>query len=519
MYRGPLHHRKFVVMLAPILALSLGLAACGSPSKGTPEGNTSAPAATGGTLHVGMAADMQQFDPQVTTRIDDQIMLQQIFSSLVRVNDKADIVGDLAEKWEVTDSGYVFHLRQGVKFHNGRAMTADDVVFSLQRVQDPKTASPRRTNFANVDTITAPDANTVTITMKKPDASFLEKLAVIKVLAKENIGELSTHPIGTGPFMFKEWLIGQHLMLVKNPDYFVKGLPKLDAVEFKPMPDDETRVVALKTGQVDFIEQVPARYIKELGEGANTQVFKVLGTYRDVLHINTKKKPFDDVRVRQAIAYAVDRDRIQSVIMEGQSQANQSVLPPGHWARKEFTPDQLYTYDLAKAADLLKQAGVNKLTTSIIVDNRFAWNTKMAELLKDSLSQIGITANIQLLEGAQFNKTVFTDRNYDMAFEPWGAQVNDPDDFYYRQFHTGEANNALQYSNPQVDQLLEKARVTLDSKDRAPIYQQIQEILQKEVPAIPIQTVMRAHGATKKVQGFAMDPTANIFFDSVSISK
>ena len=339
-----------------ILCSIVGLAVFGA--------QTVAPKA-GGTLIVAVPKDPLGFDPHKMHALSSYQIAAQLFNGLTRVDKNGAVIPDLAQSWEVSEDGLIwtFRLRQGVTFHNGREVIAEDVKYSIERIKDPATKSTWQSDYVLVETIEVVDRYTVQLKLSQPFAPLLEVLtwkrgAIVPKEIVEQYGDLNTYPVGTGPFMFKEYVEGQHVKLVKNPNFFRPGLPYLDEVIFKIIPEGMSRVIELLAGSADVIldvplEQIPALQAQGIIVDIRPSSWVVYLGFNLGLG-NHPQGPWSDVRVRKAIAMAVDKETIAKAATMGYGYPIDSTVPLGS-AYKVDVPR--YERNLAEAKRLLAEAG------------------------------------------------------------------------------------------------------------------------------------------------------------------
>jgi peptide/nickel transport system substrate-binding protein len=473
---------------APAAATAKPAAAATQPAAAA----TAKPAAAGqakrgGELKAAMQVDATSLDPHLSSSYSSSLVIEQVYSGLVQFDENMNIIPDLAESWTVSKDGlvYDFKLRKGVKFHNGRELVADDVIYSLNRVKDPDGGSPRSYLLESVKAIESPSPDAVRITMTKPFAALLSHLdTFMAVVPKEEVqknGDLSKVMVGTGPFKFVEFVPNTHAKLVRYDGYHESGLPYLDAITWIPIPDDTTRTANIKTATVDFADQIPQKDIKSLQGESGVQLARGPSTLHDYLMLNTTRKPFNDVRVRQAVATAIDRKLMTDTILFGfGTPMDGGVIPAWHWANADL---HLYPKpDIAKAKQLLADAGYpNGFQLTIGAGANYAAQVQAAEMLKDQLKQIGIDVTPNPTEWGTYIDTVIMKKEFDAAIIGWIGAI-DPDDWVYARFHTGEKWNTSGYSNADVDKLLEEGRVTTDQAERKKFYNQAEKLIVSEAP-------------------------------------
>lgn len=447
------------------------------------------PPKRGGTMKAAMQVDATSLDPHLSSSYSSSLVIEQVYSGLIQFDANMNITPDLAESWTMSDDGlvYTFKIRKGVKFHNGREMTTDDVIYSLNRVKDPQGGSPRSYLLTDVKSIETPDADTARITLTKPFAALLSHLdTTMAIVPKEVVqqnGDLSKVMVGTGPFKFVEFVPNTHATLVRNDNYHEEGVPYLDGLIWMPIPDDPTRTANIKTATVDFADQIPQKDIKSLQNERGIQLASGPSTLHDYLMLNCTRKPFTDVRVRQAIATAIDRKVMTDTILFGYgTPLDGGIIPKWHWAYAN-----LHIYpkpDIAKAKQLLADAGYpNGFPLTISAGSNYSAQVQAAEMLKDQLKQIGIQVTPSPQEWGTYIDTVVTKKDFDAAIIGWIGAI-DPDDWFYGRFHTGEQWNTSGYSNPEVDKLLEQGRTTTDQAVRKPLYNQAEQIIVTESPFV-----------------------------------
>lgn len=503
-----------------------------SPSAtNVPAKPTSAPASTilrGGTLNIGLNSDLTTMDPQMSTAAVDRQVYQSIYNPLLRLDKDLTIKPELAEKFEYTDSTtLVITLRKGVKFHDGTDFNAAAVKRNFDRMLDPATKSPRATEIATVKQVDVVDEGTVKITLKSPDAALLAQLTdragmMISPAAIDKFGvDLARNPVGTGPFQFVEWLKSDHLSAKKFANYWEKGddgqpLPYLDQVVYKPVPDDTVRLTSLRTNTLDIIDQVAAKDVAGLRQQKDLVFDEVPGLGYQGLSLNLKKAPFDKVEVRQAVSYALDRDAIADVVFFGAVKAAQGPIAPSSWAYDAST-NSTFKHDPSMAKQLLQKAGL----TPPVKFSCYVTNTpegiRIAQAYKEMLAEGGLDMDIELLE---FGTALAKYNNFEhTCFQVGWSGRPDPDGNTTSFLKTGGGLNRDQYSNPQVDTLLDQARATYDQAQRKSLYSQMLKIALPEVPIVYLYWALDQKTFTPRLKGFIHVPDGMMRFKSVYLTK
>lgn len=485
-------------------AAALGAAGlkAGSASAQTPEPKR------GGSLTAAMQVDATSLDPHMNSSYSSTLVIEQVYNGLIQFDADMNILPDLAESWTISEDGltYDFKIRSGVKFHNGREMTVDDVVYSLNRVKDPAGGSPRAYLLVDVATIEATAPDSVRITMAKPFAAMLAHMntdmAIVPKEVVEENGDLSTVMVGTGPFKFVEFVPNTHAKLARYEEYHEEGLPYLDELTWIPIPDDPTRTANIQTATVDFADQIPQSDIDTLKDEEGVALVTGNSTLEDYLMLNVTREPFTDVRVRQAIAKAIDRQLMTDVILFGYGKpVDGGLIPEWSWAYAD-----LHTYpapDIDGAKALLAEAGyADGFSFTIGAGANYSAQVQAGEMLKEQLGQIGLDVTVAPQEWGTYIDTVITQKNFDAAIIGWIGSA-DPDDWLYARFHTGEQWNTTGYSNAQVDELLEQGRALTDQAQRKELYNQAEAIIIDEAPFVFFYLYDQYEAVRDYVQGYA----------------
>lgn len=490
--------RGWVLISVLVVALLLSSCARKGPEPASPQ--TGGPR-SGGEYVIGLE-DAWSLDPATW---GNQGPMRNIFNGLLRYTaDGKQLEGDLAEDWSVSPDGktYTFKLRQGVKFHNGRELVADDVKYSIERVLNPKTKSDGAFAFADVvgaqefnqgkakevSGIQVGDPHTVQITLKEPLAIFPYFLAmnfgyVVPREAAEQYGDnFARHPVGTGPFKFEEWKEGEYIKLVKNPDYFEKGLPYLDSLVYRIIPDSATLAMQFEAGQIHEMYPIPDSVFQRVVSSGKYQILEQSRPDVFGLAMNVRKKPFDDVRVRRAIAYAINREKVVQVLFSGgRARPALGPIPPGLLG---YDPQiKAIGYDPERAKQLLADAGYSKgLECELWTLSRDS-EKRFAEFIASQLAEVGIKVQIRLMQtGAFFDAVSRGDAG--LFWWGWTADYADPDTFMYSLFNSANwgINNPCFYKNPRVDELTSQARHIMDQARREAMYKEAAQIVVDEAP-------------------------------------
>ncbi|MFO8149635.1 MAG: ABC transporter substrate-binding protein [Trueperaceae bacterium] len=482
---------KRTLALVPILLLALaGLAAAQT---------------RGGTLTAAWAQEPVGLDPHIVSAQSSYQVLENVLDTLVTLDAEQNVVPSLAHDWVVADDGLsvTFHLREGVRFSNGKELSAEHVVAVFERILDPETGSGNAWRLAGVESVTAPDAATVVFELAAPNPSLLGKLALDKALgifdpAGVADGSINTRPIGTGPFMIADYQPGTRVLLERNPNYWEEGLPYLDAVDIRIIGDETVRRTALITGDIDWVFSVPPQSVEELDARDDVVIDAAAAGAYYYIGVNMMDGPLADVRVRQAISYAINRDNAAAAAEFGSAMVTQDPIPSTSSWDFSYAP---YDYDPERARQLLAEAGYPDGFEMEIMPNSVMANTvRAAQVIQSDLAAVGIDASIRALEWAEWLQEQ-GDGNYDTYVCSWNGMV-DPDEFFYAQHRTGEVFNFTGYSNPTVDELLDEARVLPDPDARRDLYEQVNRAIVDEAPYIYLYNPLVIHAYRPDVQGF-----------------
>jgi peptide/nickel transport system substrate-binding protein len=462
----------------------------------------------GGTYTFGTGQGISTLDPHKPALLNDRNIYSGLYNGLVKMTGKMELEPDLAESWQVVDPiTYVFKLRRGVKFHNGREMTADDVKFSFDRAADPATASRwKGFSLPQYDRMEVVDPYTVKLVNKSPFPPQLDALGQFKIVAKENVGDLTTRPIGTGPFKMTEFVQDDRLVMEKFADSWEAPRVNLDKVIIKTVKDATALQQALKTGAVDSIWQMPTRDAEEVKASDKLELYQPeFNAIVQMLMIDNNEAPFNDPRARMALSYATDRASFNDVAFFGMFELHEYnvPLPSNNWAFNPKTPKA--TYDLQKAKELFTAAGVNAgttLTFQAISTANPEW-VVVGEILQQSLSEIGLKMQIEKLDlaawGAVFNPA---DQKKWPARVITNGNVGYSDPFFFFQTFQEGLLNRNHYQNKEVQALIDKAAVSVDRSERMSLYGQAQEKMAADPPC-PMPYVQRGlYGKAKALKGF-----------------
>ncbi len=469
---------------------------------------------TGGVLRMGMQSDPSALDTQLQSLTAAWHVVEHIYSFLTTILPDMSVAPQLAESWDISEDGleYTFHLHQGVMFHNGREVQAADVKASLERLVAPETASPSASDLASMASIEAADEYTAVMTLSAPDAALLANLANASCLifppevVDEN-GDLTQVAVGSGPFRFTEYVPNTQVTLERFEDYFETPLPYLDGVELLIAATDTSRTAALVSNTVDFIEYVPPQDIPLLEEDDTIVLTGNAIAQIRMIGFNLEREPFSDLRVRQAVALTVDRGPIIEASLFGYGTPTDIIFPQGFWAATERT--EIPPTDIEAALALMAEAGYpDGFDTTLTGWAEYGFLSNSAIVVQEQLRAIGINAEMNLLDTGTMGQTVYVDKDYDITVTGTSGFV-DPSGVILENFQSGEGGNFVNYSNPEVDQLIADGAAATELAARAEIYHRIQEILLEDLPWVNLYIGQQFEAMKTFVMGFEHIPTGS----------
>jgi peptide/nickel transport system substrate-binding protein len=504
-------------------ALGGVLAACGGKGSG---GTTTATGGTaqkaGGTLKAALTGEPDSLDPNVSQIYTGAQVYDNIFSKLIDIGSDQQFYGVLATKWTQTDdTTWTFDLVPNATFHNGEKFTANDVKYTFERLLDPKTASGYAPLYTVIDAVEVASPTQAIFHLKSPFGPFLTNLAnngeIVNQKAIESGKDPARNPVGTGPFQFVEWAQGDHVTLKAFPGYFQKDRPFLDGVEFRFLPVDQGRVDALASGELDWSDAIPLQQLATLKTDPRFHyVTSALAGIPDYLAMNVSKPPFDNKALRQAVAWALDRDEIRNVAYFGAGETGSEEVPTGS---KWYDGQDPYAAgpDLDKAKAKMQEAGLaNGITVEYLGLPQYPELLKTGEVVQQQLKQIGINMQIKQVDVSVWFDH-FSKGTYDIT-SAYQERTIDPDNFYSLVLKTGAPINATQYANPAFDKMIDQAARETDEATRKTLYQQLRQIVFDDVPLIFAHYETLNYLMRKEVVGSTINPTLELRLENVSMS-
>ncbi|OLS39004.1 ABC transporter substrate-binding protein [Alkalihalophilus pseudofirmus] len=553
------HRLSFLMVL--LLAFVLFLAACSSDDTSAPESTDgeaeeevegTEPAEPTGdqTLVFARGGDSVSLDYASVTDGESSRVTKNIYETLIEFDrDSFEIGPGLAHDWEVDDSGlrFVFHLEEGVTFHDGTDFNAEAVKLNFERWADPEheyafldegyTYSVYGTQFGGykgdeghvIEEINVLGDYEIEFVLNQPLGSFLQNMgmsyfAITSPQAFEEHGSaINENPVGTGPFKFVSWSRDDSIILEKNEDYWKEGLPKLDRVIFQVIPDNSARLTALRSGQIDIMDGLNPDDVAQIEGDDSLQVFERATNNIGYLGFHVEKEPFNDPVVRRAFNHAIDKEGLIAILYGGLAETAKNTIPPGYLGYNDGIDE--YSYDPELAKELLAEAGIEEgftfdLWTMPVARPYMPDPQRAAEAIQANLADVGITANIVTKEWATYLEETEQGK-HDVFMLGWSGVNGDPDYFFSNLLH-GDAipgGNRSFYSNEEVNDLLVQAKTEVDFDVRAELYEQVQELIHEDAPMVPLVHSIPTLAGSSNVKNYVPHPSTSETLDEVELEN
>jgi peptide/nickel transport system substrate-binding protein len=501
---------------APAAAATSAPTAAAQPAAAAPTAGPTAAAASpaGGEIVVGKDQEAPGLDPATNPAQAAVRVFDLMYSRLTRLDPQMRPQPDLATNWDISPDGktYTFHLRQGVKFHNGRELTSADVKYTYERILDPTTASIAQSFFAPIDHVDAPDSYTVVVVLKEANTPFLANTAatwagiVAKEIVDANNGSLNKVDAGSGPFMLQEWTPDTRTVLVRNPNYYVPGQPAADKITFLIMPDENARIAALRTGNIQFTSLSSAG-ADTLSSDSSVKVVEGPTLTYTYLGMNVARAPFDKPQVREAISYAVDRNEVINSVFRGHARETGPVpAAMADWA-SDLGQFDTYTPNLDKAKQLMADAGVSNVKTTMIAMSTLSYQMDAAQVVRAQLLKIGIDAEVQPQEVGVYVDN-WKKKNMDLMIGGNSSGTN-PDRAVCFFFCTDGSANVWNYSNASVDSAGAEGRTATDQAQAKSVYDNAQKQIINDAPNLFLANQDQFVAYSVKLNNFTLMPDEN----------
>ena len=464
-------------------------------------GGTSTDDEASNSVTVGISQEIDSLDPHNAAYAGTREVLFNLFEGLVKATSTGNVEPAVAESYVVADDAksITFTIRDGITFHNGEPVTAEDIVYSIERYAQIQGSD---SSFGDFESIEIADDQTVVISLSEPNTEFIYELTCA-ILPAANDADVNTNPIGTGPFKFVSYTPGESLVVEKYEGYWKDNCPYLDEVTFKVVTDVTTAIYELNAGTLDIYQYLTADQVTALGD--NFDILEGSVNYVQGMFLNNAVEPFNNVLVRQALYYAVDRDLINEFVFGGKSRIIGTNMIPAAEFYYNADTETTYTRDVEKAKELLAEAGYpDGFEFTITVPNNYAPHESTAQIIVESLAEVGITANIELVEFTTWYSDVYVDRNYEATVVAVDGTLA-PSSWFSKNLSTA-SNNFTNYSNEEFDALYETALAEIDLDQKAVYYKQLQQILADDAASIYIQDPANLLAINSALEGYEFYP-------------
>lgn len=465
----------------------------------------------GGSIIVGIPQDLDSLDPHKAVAAGTKEVLYNIFEGLVKPDEHGNLVPAVASDYEMNEEGtiYTFTLRDGVKFHDGSLVTAEDIIYSIKRsaglldTSDPEVKVESALSIIDsIEEITTDDGkDAIQIHLSEPNTELIGFLTC-SIIPKD-YNDQEKHPIGTGPFKFVSYSAMQNLIMEKNEDYYVEGVPYLDQVTFKISASIDAAFLELMAGSIDIFARLTEEQAAQLPEDYNVAVGSM--NLVQAMFLNNKVEPFNNPLVRQALCYAIDRQYIVDMVGGGDGTIIGSNMLPGFQKYYDESLVDMYPYNVEKAKELLAQAGYpDGFSFTIKVPSNYDFHVDTTQVIVEQLKQVGITANIQLIEWASWLSEVYTSRDYEATLIGLDANLAPSD--VLKRYRSDARNNFVNYENKEFDEILNKAVATTDENEKIASYKELQRILAEDAASVYLQDPTLKVAINKKLAGYKFYP-------------
>ena len=466
----------------------------------------------GGTLNVAIPTDVSEtLDPHKATGALTFEILYNTYEALIQVDTEGKLVPSLAGDWEVGEDGkkFIFKLKEGVTFHDGSAFTAKDVQFTFERVLDPDTGYAKASNYQAIEHIETPDEYTVVFYLNKPYSPFLALVSKIYILPSDSEADFSKTAVGTGPFKLVEWKRDSYIYMKRFDDYHIEGVPYLGDAYFRVIPDENARFLSLQSGKVDAIPRIDQSFVSRIEGDKQLKYVRAPMNLVQLMALNNAREPLNDIRVRKALNYAIDRQLLIEFVAQGMAKPVSVHMTP---MSPYYTDVDQYAYNPEKAQELLKKAGFNpgELKLTIALPQPYEFHQRTGEVVAQMLEQVGIKVDLQIFEWGKWISDVYRARDYDMTII--GIE-GEPDPYIYLdRFYSGDNRNFINLKNPRIDTLLDELKATYEFEERRELVREILSIMVKNARSVWLMEPDEIVALRQHVQNWTIYP---VYVDSL----
>ncbi len=468
-------------------------------------------------LVVGISQDLDEsLDPHMVIAAGTKEIMFNVFEGLLKPTPEGDLEEALCQSWEVSDDrlSYTFHLREGVLFHNGEEMTADDVVYSINRCADTSDGEPLVPGFSIIDSVEKTDDHTVKITLSEPSNEFISYMTA--AIIPEGYSDQATMPVGTGPFKFVSRAAQDNIVFEKFDDYWGEKA-RLDKITFKIIENADSIIMSLQSGSIDFCAHLTSAQTDQLGD--DFYISQATMNLVQALYLNNSVEPFNNKLVRQALCYAIDKQEIIDMAFNGYGVKIGSSMYPAFTKYFDDSLTDYYTYDVEKAKELLAQAGYeNGFSTTISVPSNYQPHMDTATVIVEQLARVGITATIEPVEWDSWVNDVYIGRQFESTVVGVDAS-NMTARALLERFVSDNDSNFINFNSPEYDKLFSEAVSCYDDEEQTEIYKQMERVLTEEAANVYIQDLADLVAIREGIDGFKSYPVYVLDFSEVGYSE
>lgn len=498
--------KLFSLFFTALLTMAV-LGGCGSDGTGESSGNNSSDLEPvyGGSVVVGIQQDIDSLDPHKATAAGTKEILFNIFEGLVKPDENGNLICAVASDYKISEDFlvYTFTLRDNVKFHNGNAVTAEDVKYSLERVSGLLDGTPLISTLKTIQSVDIIDEKTVQVTVGSANTELIYSF-VAAIIPAGSGEEAASAPVGTGPFSYVSYKPQEGIILKKNPDYWQAGLPYLDEVNFKIVGSSETALLELQGGSIDIYAYLTDSQAQVLQD--SFQIMSSPSNVVQALFLNNAAEPLNNVKVRQAILYALDKDSINDFVGGGAGTIISSAMLP---TMKDYYKDLNDAYgnkaDVEKAKQLLTEAGYpNGFNLEIAIPSNYEFHMQTGEVVVEQLKEVGINATIRAVDWGTWLEDIYNGRKYTATIS--GITCDNTPGYLLNRFQTESKKNFINFANTEYDEVYAQAQATLDLEKKAELYKQLQQILCDEAGTAFLQVPANTTAISKELAGYKFYP-------------
>lgn len=499
--------KYFYLLLAIVISTALVACQGGSDNNEKEERDS---------IVVGIQQDLDSLDPFLATAAGTREVMFNIFEGLVKPDENGNLIPAVAESYDVSEDGsvYTFKLREGVKFHNGDVVTAEDVKYSIEYNAGLIEGSELIVSaFSLISSVNIVDPSTVEVVLSEPDTEFIGFMTV--AIVPMNYDKQTEAPVGTGPFKFVSYSTGESLVMERFDDYWGEK-PELKTVTFKIVTSSATAVMELQAGSIDIYPYMTMDEVDQLGDDINV----IYGNTNLVqgLFINNSFEPFQNEKVRQALCYAINRQEIIDMVAGGHGTIIGSILYPGFGKYYNAQTENMYLYNVETAKELLKEAGYEDgFTFTVKVPSSYQFHMDTALVIKEQLKAIGVTMEIEGVEWATWLEDVYKGKQYEATIIGFDSNMAPKD--MARRYVSGNSKNMIFFENDEYDELYARAVATTDDNEKIECYKRMQEIVAEHAGSVFIQDPAKIVAVSKDIEGFAFYPVYVLDMSKISFVK